>query len=297
MKRQFVSLMIFALLSSTIIFSTFVLPVSAEEPNVNPGGIPAQPPQIEMPKGLPTPTCPILTIDMGLTENQGVLDKLDIPYTTVTPSQFLTTDLSLYKVLYIGWDYLADPAAFTALNARKSDIASWVSNGGVIVALAEYAHGFSWLPLPVSIKTVMREDVVITDPSHPIMTGLSNSLLSNWINSYHCYFTSWDPAYKILANSSYYKLPVTLQAYYGRGAIVITGQDADYHYYYRSEPGAGLLLNNMLSWACSYEGPVGGEIVSASPMAILTQAAIAYWFIPAIAIIAATTLYVRKRRK
>ena len=40
--------------------------------------------------------------------------------------------------------------------------------------------------------------------------------------------------------------------------------------FYDDEPGAGIFLNNMLSWACAYQGdepciePIGGEILPAS---------------------------------
>ena len=221
------------------------------------------------------------------------LDDLSISYTMVTPAQFSSTNLDSYEVLYIGWDEDADPAAFSALNSRKSDIGNWVRRGGAIVALSECDVGyFSWLPLPVTIQTLDAEEVEIVWTSHPVMTDLSDTLLSYWGNSYHNYFTSWDPLYQVVVESSDVGLPVMLAAYYGNEVILITGQDPDYHAYYHSEFGAAILLINMLSYGCSYrpKSPVGGELVSGglpismAPYVLLVGAA-------------GTAIILRKKRK
>ncbi len=101
-----------------------------------------------------------------------------------------------------------------------------------------------------------------------------------------------DPGYQVVAISNDVRYTVILSAYYGNGVIMITGQDADYHAYYESQLGAYILLNNMLSYGCSYrsKSPVGGELVSGSlpismaPYVMLVGAA-------------GTAIILRKKRK
>jgi len=101
------------------------------------------------------------------------------------------------------------------------------------------------------------------------MTGLTDGLLSGWGNSYHEYFNTWDPAFTVLAENAAHD-PITLVATHGAGYIIITGQDPDYHTVVGSRPGAMLLLNNMLSYACTaVEHAVGGYAVPVNKLGLL----------------------------
>ncbi|MEM2876173.1 MAG: hypothetical protein QXL67_04405 [Candidatus Bathyarchaeia archaeon] len=67
--------------------------------------------------------------------------------------------------------------------------------------------------------------------------------------------------------------------------IVITGQDPDYHYYYIDKVGAGILLNNVLSWACGRK-PIGGEVLpidkGALSLTALQTFTVSHWWLIAI---------------
>ena len=190
-------------------------------------------------------------------------------FVQVDATQFLTTDLNQFDVLFVGWDGDAfNPAPFNSLLTRQVDIAKWVASGHAVVALAEPNLGrFSWLPLNVTIANEFGDQVVITNPSHPVMANLTNALLSNWGSSYHNYFTSWAPAYQILDITPLHTLPLTLVASLGSGRIAITGQDPDFHLYYQHRPGAAILLRNMINWAAGVSAAPSGETnLSISPI-------------------------------
>jgi thermitase len=192
----------------------------------------------------------LLVVDTPLPEDTGALDMLGIEYTLVTPIEFATVDLYQYNVLFIGWepgDTLVD-----ALLARAPEIADWVAAGNGIVALAEFyeANRWAWLPLFVNGSSGFHEDTVhILNPAHPVMSNLTDTELSNWGNSYHGYFFSYDPSWEALAEGVEAAQPITLATTYGAGRIAITDQDPDYHFYYDRREGAKKLLRNMIEWA------------------------------------------------
>jgi thermitase len=191
----------------------------------------------------------LLVVDTPGAEDTGALEMLGYEYTLVTPSEFATVDLHSYNVLFIGWmpgDGLVD-----ALLARASDIASWVAAGNGIVALTESyeANRWAWLPLSASGSGFSGDEVHILDPSHPVMSNLTDTELSHWSNSYHGYFFSYDSSWETLAEGVEAAQPITMATTYGDGRIAITDQDPDYHLYYRREEGAGKLLRNMIEWA------------------------------------------------
>jgi hypothetical protein len=203
----------------------------------------------------------MLLLNLGDPEGPGALQLLNMSFVQVDAAQFLTTNLNLFDVLFVGWDGTTFNApAFNALSTRQPDIANWIASGHGLVALAEPNIGrFSWLPLNVSIAVASADQVSITAPSHPIMANLTDALLSNWHSSYHNYFTTWAPAYQTLAITPLNNLPVTLAATLGSGRIAITGQDPDWHLFYQHQPGAAILLRNMINWAAGVSAAPPGE--------------------------------------
>jgi thermitase len=195
----------------------------------------------------------LLVVDTPVPEDTGALDKLGYNYTSVTPAQFATVDLYKYNVLFIGW--VPGDTLVNALLARADEIANWVAAGNGIVALAEYheVNRWAWLPLSVSGSSGFYGDtVLILNPVHPVMSGLTDAQLSHWGNSYHGYFISYDPAWEAVAEGVEAAQPITLAATYGAGRIAITNQDPDYHLYNGNEEGAAKLLMNMIEWAALY---------------------------------------------
>jgi hypothetical protein len=203
----------------------------------------------------------ILLLNLGDPETPGALQILNMSFVQVDASQFLTTNLNLFDVLFVGWDgSTSDPTPFNALLTRQADISNWIASGHGLVALAEPNIGkFSWLPLSVTIGLQTGDQVVITNPSHPIMANLTDTLLSNWHNSFHNTFLTWAPAYQTLAITPLNNLPITLAATLGSGRIAITGQDPDWHLFYQHQPGAAILLRNMINWAAGVSAAPPGE--------------------------------------
>ncbi|HVH14751.1 MAG TPA: hypothetical protein VNA15_03415 [Candidatus Angelobacter sp.] len=211
----------------------------------------------------------ILLLDLGSPEAAGALQLLNMSFVKVTASQFLTTNLNLFDVLFVGWSGSTnDPTPFNALQTRQADLASWVSSGHGIVALAEpNLSMFAWLPLSVTAIQENADLVSITNPSHPIMANLTDALLSNWIASYHNYYSTWNSAYQVLAKTPIHNLPLTLAANLGSGRIAITGQDPDWHLVYQGRPAAATLLRNMINWAGGASvGPLGEAGLSVNPI-------------------------------
>ncbi len=191
----------------------------------------------------------LLVVDTPSSEDTRALDILEYEYTLVTPTEFATVDLYQYNVLFIGW--IPGDALVDALFARSSEIADWVAAGNGIVALAEIdeVNRWAWLPLWVSGSSYDSGDTVhILNPAHPVMSDLTDTELSVWVNSYHGYFISYDPAWEALAEGIEAGQPITLAATYGSGRVVITYQDPDFHLVYGKEEGAGKLLRNMIEW-------------------------------------------------
>jgi hypothetical protein len=197
----------------------------------------------------------LLVVDTPGAEDTGALDMLGPEYTLVTPTEFATVDLHQYNVLFIGWapgDTLVD-----ALLARASDIANWAEAGNGIVALAEFyeTNRWAWLPLFADGSSGGGDMVHILNPTHPVMSNLTDTELSYWGNSYHGYFFSYDSSWETLAEGVEAAQPITMATTYGTGRIAITDQDPDCHLYYGYQEGAGKLLRNMIEWAT----PIGRE--------------------------------------
>lgn len=185
-------------------------------------------------------------------------------YTQVHYSNLQETDLSLYDVLFVpsGFldDYVVDPATagLEAMSQKSGDIASFLMEGGGVVAMAEpfSAGAYDWAPLDFDSEGVFHENTVeVADPHHEVMEGLDGEALSDWHSSWHGYFTSWDPSLSVIARTGDYGLgdvrtdrALTLAGEYGCGRMVFTLQDADYHAW-QDYQGARDFLGNATDWA------------------------------------------------
>ena len=113
-------------------------------------------------------------------------------YTKVHYSDLAATDLSLYDVLFVpsGFldDYVLEEATegLAALNDKSADIASFLADGGGLVAMAEpfNANTYDWAPVSLESEGVYHENAVqVADPDHEVMNGLDDAALSNWQSS------------------------------------------------------------------------------------------------------------------
>lgn len=166
----------------------------------------------------------ILAIDMGASWQRSsveLLGAIEGYGTPGTPGQRYTTivdywdlageDLSRYDVLYVTSAYLDQAisvpaaAALGALSAKAPEISQFLAHGGGVVAWAQPfpeggAHAWDWVPLgPTSEGVHLGDDVVITDPGHPIFDRSSSASLSGWGPSSTGYFTQWDPRLHVVA--------------------------------------------------------------------------------------------------
>jgi hypothetical protein len=200
----------------------------------------------------------VLSLDTSTFDTQILGALTGIVYTEVSPATFLTADLSAYDVLYVGSTFqnanVTTPSqqALDALNTRKVDIATFVQSGHGIVALSEPigTGRYGWIPLTVDSFYGYGwgyEDVHITNPGHPVMASLSDSGLSNWGSSGHTYFIDTG-SLSILATRISGD-PVTLAGTYGAGRMVLTGQDADFHYVYGNIGQQVQFVQNAIDWA------------------------------------------------
>ena len=198
--------------------------------------------------------CKVLSLNLRNGWENEALDLLQVPYTFVSPEEFLTIDLMNFDVLYVGSTFrngsvtIVSQDALDALNDRADDIADFVHYGGGVVALSEpIGQGkYTWVPSPVQTVGGLHANVVnIANTGHPVNDGLSSQLLSYWGSSFHNSFSYHDPSLEVLATA--YGYPVTLAGMFGGGKMFLTGQDADFH---RWHYGARTLLGNALTWTC-----------------------------------------------
>jgi len=246
-------------------FSTFLVfrsEVRADDA-INPA------PPVEVHSWLP-PSQPgsILLLDDGGQpgqEGKKALDIFGFTYTKVTASGFASVVLGNFKIIFVSW--MPTQAEVNALNARKTDIANWINNGGGIVVNAEWkgdlgvTNPYSFLPVSFDTETgwYHTDGVHIIEPTHPLVAGLTDSLLTSWGNSVHGKITAIPSGSTIVTKSTAYNSPHLVAVTYGNGKIVVCASDPEYHTCYGPGDGPRILLYNELKWAAS------GESLSEQP--------------------------------
>jgi hypothetical protein len=207
----------------------------------------------------PQPGKILLLDDLGQPgfEGKRALDRFGYTYTHVSPTEFATVDLYQYDVIFVAW--LPSQAEVDALNARKSDIADYIRSGGGIVVNGEWRCAWGVINpysfLPVTFDTGPCEwchtnGVHIVDPTHPLVSGLTDDLLSPWDNSVHGRITVWPTEATVVTIATAWNTPHILAMEYGAGRIVVAASDPEYHVVYGPGYGPWQLLYNELSWAC-----------------------------------------------
>jgi hypothetical protein len=214
--------------------------------------------------------CSILVLDMDNAWDTESLDAIGgYTYTLVSPAAFATTDLSQFDVLFAPSAFqdgaITIPAqnGLNALNQRAADIASFVSAGGGLVALAQPigTGRFSWSPVSATPSVHTNNELItVAAPAHPVNTGITSAQLSFWLEASHHSFASADPEFDVLALEAVSGAKVSLAIPQGAGRVFLTGQDPDYHIIESDgtsapDAGAALLLSNALDWACGISEP------------------------------------------
>ncbi len=170
-------------------------------------------------------------------------------------------------------DWVGEQAtgALAALNAKSSEIRSYLEGGGGLVAWAEpfpnqEIWGWDWAPVGLSSRGVQHENAVeVVGQADPVMGGATGQSLSDWHSSWHGWFEEWDPRLSPVAQTGDYGAgdprthrALTLAGSYGQagfGRMVFSMQDPDYHAYQGVE-GAKGLIGGALDWAGTPVEPV-----------------------------------------
>ena len=116
--------------------------------------------------------------------------------TALTAGDLAVANLSVYDALYIG--VVVD--GFNYADA-EANVQSYVDAGGGLVAEPELiqAGAWDWLPFADLIghsgkANVHNDNVTIVNPGHPVMAGLTDAGLSDWVASIHSTFASPEAA-------------------------------------------------------------------------------------------------------
>lgn len=236
------------------------LAVSEQSVTAQAGNIPVSEKAAKTMFTVPPQPGKILLLDDGGSpghEGKGALDAFGYDYTYVSPVEFATVNLNDYNIIFVAW--LPTQAEINALNARKTDLANWITNGGGIVVNAEWKDTMNYLTnpysfLPVHFNTTdnpypFSDTVQITFPSHPLVAGLTDALLSNWYSAVHGEINEYPPVASVVAIATVPGTPHITGMCYGAGKIVVTTSDPEFHLLYGSGEGPWMLLSNELQWA------------------------------------------------
>ena len=129
--------------------------------------------------------------------------------TLLAPGDLDTIDLTIYDVLYFGPH--TNAAVIDDYQTAAVDILAYVNGSGGLVVEPEIfrANSWSWVPHAGLIghsgaTNVVEDTVVITNPSHPVMAGLTSAGLSNWGGAIHSTFSTPAAAgFEVLATNAF----------------------------------------------------------------------------------------------
>lgn len=208
--------------------------------------------------------------DESLWYTDYALRQLGIAHDTVKVSDFPKTDLSKYRIIIVGTVIGTLEEVKPYLDSKSTEIAAWVTSGGCLAVFGQYkgAQGFDlngelrlnlgsgyydWMLGKPGFVSVSSERVGIVNGSHPIMMNFTDADLSFWHSSADGYFVQ-APGEVLAVHENYYTRPVLYAQILGKGKIVATGLDPDYHgFIYNGNGKAGRenaqnLLKAILDW-------------------------------------------------
>lgn len=173
----------------------------------------------------------------------------------IEPGDIASVDFSLYDGLYVtdAFSNASTPFWASELIARAADIEAYINAGGWVIVGVEAFGGdsttngdeYNFLPAGLvdgqTVGTqVFGNDVVITDPSHPLFNGLTNADLSNWGSSYHGSVPVGTLPVLATNNAG---TPLIRGGEVGDGGVVVWTLDPDFHF----TPGGIQLVDNAIA--------------------------------------------------
>jgi hypothetical protein len=198
------------------------------------------------------------------------LRKLGIPHDTVKVTDFPKINLAEYQIIIVGTVIGTLEETKPYLDSKSAEIEKWVTSGGCLGVFGQYkgAQGldlngeywynlgsgyYEWMPGKPTFVSVSSERVSIVNSTHPIMANFTDADLSFWHSSADGYFVQ-PPGEVLAVHENYYTRPVLYAQILGKGKIVATGLDPDFHAFIHNGNGekgrqkAEELFKAILNW-------------------------------------------------
>ncbi|MEE9130461.1 MAG: hypothetical protein V3T84_10620 [Phycisphaerales bacterium] len=183
----------------------------------------------------------VLAIQTGTGWQNSTINAIpDLNITVVSAPELMTIDFSDFDALYVSdvWNARSTPDWAGVLNDRTADILAYVNGGGFVLVGNQNYGGegttngdeYNFLgglaDAPADL-TICAEDVVITEPDHPLFDGLTSEDLSDWACSYHGILDIG--TLPILATNNAGD-PVIRGGPVGAGGVFVWTLDPDFHF-------------------------------------------------------------------
>ena len=195
----------------------------------------------------------VLAIQTGTGWQNSTINAIPgITITVVSAPELMTINFSDFDALYVSdvFDAPSTPDWAGVLNDRTEDILAYLNGGGFVLVGGQNYGGFrtngdeynflgGLADAPADLA-ICLEDVVITEPDHPLFDGLTSGDLSDWLCSYHGFLDMG--TLPVLATSSGGD-PVIRGGPVGAGGAFVWTLDPDFHFDDGVLPGLGLVEN------------------------------------------------------
>jgi hypothetical protein len=214
--------------------------------------------------------------------NEEALQELWVSYDIINSADLAIADLSQYDIIIIPSNQYT--STYNNLIANRDKLAQWVANGGTLVvhacdmAFPNYGHwSQSFLPGGVNHQHYYYNSLLIIDPTHPVVQGLSNSDISGWGYSTHGFFIGLPANVNVIIETLTH-FPTYIEYSYGSGLVLATMQRIELPWRYEMETWKNLLRNELsyvlgeeITWEYIFEDARRGTILRVSTDDMLFQ--------------------------
>lgn len=198
--------------------------------------------------------------------NETVLRDLDVAYERIPSSGLGDTDLRAFGTVVL--PSTQDVDYYERLEANREALSRYVEAGGTLVSHVMY-YGYpcdagargNYLPGGVTaVESYSTEDVVITDPAHPSVSGLSSRDIDK-VNLAIADLANVPDSATVVATNSSTGEPAYVEYGHGSGQVIATGLLPEFGFYrnYGETRITKELLYNELEYATGLADPPGGS--------------------------------------
>ncbi len=164
--------------------------------------------------------------------NEIALSEAGVSYAVITSADLASSDMSGVRCLMYASDQ--PTSYYVNVSASIDRIEAFVANGGTLIAHAcdEGWQGGTWdgIPiLPAGMNHISNYSwyVHIVDPSHPVVTGLTDEYFYDWNWSTHGYFTDVPEGVDVVMECAPGQ-PTYIEYGYGAGRVLATVQTIEW---------------------------------------------------------------------